>query len=151
MTPLEGPATVLFLCTNNFYRSRFAEILFNRLAGRLGLAWRAESAGLALQPEVNGDPFLAVQVRHRLAALGISVEGHLRLPRSVCQGDLERAGLVIALKEAEHRPRLESRFPAWSGPVEYWHVHDLDCATAEQGLAAIERHVLALASRLLCG
>jgi protein-tyrosine phosphatase len=58
---------------------------------------------------------------------------------------------VIALKESEHRPLLERRFPDWSGRVEFWHVHDLDCATAEQGLFAIERHVLALASRLLCG
>ena len=29
--------TILFLCTGNYYRSRFAEILFNSVAGRMGL------------------------------------------------------------------------------------------------------------------
>src|SRR6266446_4485609 len=42
--------TVLFLCTGNFYRSRFAEIYFNWLAPREKLLWRADSRGLALDP-----------------------------------------------------------------------------------------------------
>jgi protein-tyrosine phosphatase len=29
---------ILFLCTGNYYRSRFAEILFNSVAGKMGLA-----------------------------------------------------------------------------------------------------------------
>ena len=40
---------VLFLCTGNYYRSRFAEVLFNSVAGKLGLPWRASSRGLALE------------------------------------------------------------------------------------------------------
>src|SRR5256885_17038856 len=45
--------TVLFLCTGNYYRSRFAEILFNSVAGKMGLPWQAASRGLALEPGVN--------------------------------------------------------------------------------------------------
>ena len=41
--------TVLFLCTGNYYRSRFAEVLFNSVAGKMGLPWRASSRGLALE------------------------------------------------------------------------------------------------------
>jgi protein-tyrosine-phosphatase len=33
--------TVLFLCTGNYYRSRFAEVLFNSVAGKMGLLWQA--------------------------------------------------------------------------------------------------------------
>ena len=35
--------TVLFLCTGNYYRSRFAEELFNHRAARDGLSWVAQS------------------------------------------------------------------------------------------------------------
>jgi protein-tyrosine-phosphatase len=38
--------TVLFLCTGNYYRSRFAEALFNSVAGKMGLPCRASSRGL---------------------------------------------------------------------------------------------------------
>ena len=38
---------VLFLCTCNYYRSRFAEIVFNHKARKAGLDWQATSRGLA--------------------------------------------------------------------------------------------------------
>ena len=44
---------VLFLCTGNYYRSRFAEVLFNHLARERGSCWRAESLGLDLAIGVN--------------------------------------------------------------------------------------------------
>jgi protein-tyrosine phosphatase len=46
-------STVLFLCTGNYYRSRYAEILFNSVAGRMSLPWKASSRGLALERGVN--------------------------------------------------------------------------------------------------
>ena len=39
--------TLLFLCTGNYYRSRYAEELFNHRAAPAGLNWRAQSRGLA--------------------------------------------------------------------------------------------------------
>ena len=51
---------VLFLCTGNYYRSRFAEIFFNHLASQTSLPWHADSSGLYVQPDgvVNaGCPF----------------------------------------------------------------------------------------------
>ena len=52
--------TVLFLCTGNYYRSRFAEVLFNSAAGRMGLPWRALSRGLAVERGVNNVGPMAV-------------------------------------------------------------------------------------------
>jgi protein-tyrosine phosphatase len=39
------PKLVLFLCTGNYYRSRYAEELFNHLARAEGIGWRAFSRG----------------------------------------------------------------------------------------------------------
>ncbi|MFX7063749.1 hypothetical protein ABTH87_19020, partial [Acinetobacter baumannii] len=38
---------ILFLCTGNYYRSRYAEEIFNHAARRKGLRWRAFSRGAA--------------------------------------------------------------------------------------------------------
>jgi protein-tyrosine phosphatase len=139
--------TVLFLCTGNYYRSRFAEVLFNLQAERLGLSWRATSRGLALEL-LDATDMLSVHAIKRLTALGIPTDGHLRRPQQVSEDDLREAALVIALKEAEHRPLLTRKHPEWADRVEYWHVHDLDGAAPQQALPLIERLVLSLASRL---
>jgi protein-tyrosine phosphatase len=139
---------VLFLCTGNYYRSRFAEILFNALAAERGLAWRAESGRLALERGVDNVGPLSAAVAERLAELRISTAGYQRLPRSVTAADFQRATLIVALKEAEHRPLLQARHPHWAERVEYWHVHDLDFAPVEQALAAIQQRVRELIARL---
>jgi protein-tyrosine phosphatase len=140
--------TVLFLCTGNYYRSRFAEILFNARAAHAGLAWRADSRGLALERGVHNVGPMSAAALSRLHALGIATAPHLRLPLQLVEGDLRRAGLIVALKEAEHRPLLAERFPTWADRVRFWHVHDVDAGTVEDALAGIEREVEALAAEL---
>ena len=49
---------VLFLCTGNYYCSRFAEILFDSVAGKMGLHWKASSRGLALERGVTESALL---------------------------------------------------------------------------------------------
>lgn len=138
--------TVLFLCTGNYYRSRFAEVYFNWLAARDRSEWRADSRGLALIAENEGP--LSQYTIEALARRGIPLPAELRLPRDLDRADLAAAGLVIAVKEHEHRPLMTRRFPDWAERIEYWHVHDLDCAAAEQAIAQLERHVLDLFARL---
>ena len=66
--------TVLFLCTGNFYRSRFAEILFNSVAGKMGLAWQASSRGLALERGVNNVGSMAESATTALKAMCIQAD-----------------------------------------------------------------------------
>jgi protein-tyrosine phosphatase len=139
--------TVLFLCTGNYYRSRFAEILFNSVAGKMGLSWRAVSRGLALERGVNNVGPMAVEAIAALGALGIrAADAVSRFPAQVTIDDLERADRVVALKQAEHLPLLQERFPAWAGKVEFWHVDD-----ASGVLDLIEREVMGLVARILGG
>jgi protein-tyrosine phosphatase len=142
------PQTVLFLCTGNYYRSRFAEILFNAEAERRGLPWRAESRGLALELGVNNVGPISSHAAGRLAELSIAIDRYLRMPQQVEEADLLRADLVIALKGDEHRPLLLSRHATWVERVEYWDVHDLYDRPPDQALAAIEQAVRELVGRL---
>ena len=138
--------TVLFLCTGNFYRSRFAEVYFNWLARRDKISWQADSRGLALIPENVGP--ISVHTRDYLGSLGIPLPDPLRDPVDASEPDFRAARLIVALKEAEHRPLMQSRFPVWVERVEYWRVHDLDFAQPSEALPQVQRHVEELFARL---
>jgi protein-tyrosine phosphatase len=139
--------TLLFLCTGNFYRSRFAEILFNSIAGKMNLPWKASSRGLALERGVNNiGPMAASAVKALEARRLRAVAEFDRFPIQVAVEDFETANWIVALKEAEHRPLLQERFPAWVEKVEFWHVDD-----APEMLDLIEREVIDLAARLIRG
>ena len=138
---------ILFLCTGNYYRSRFAEILFNSVAGKMGLPWQASSRGVALERGANNVGPMAASAVNALEALGIrAADAVRRLPMQVTTDDLEQAHRIVALKQTEHRPLLQDRFPAWIEKVEFWHVDD-----APEALSLIEREVLRIVARLLGG
>lgn len=137
--------TVLFLCTGNYFRSRFAEILFVAVARKMGLPWNATSRALALERGVNNVGPIATTAINALQAMKICDEARCtRFPIQVTAGDLAAADAIIALKRAEHLPLLEERFPDWAKKVECWDVDD-----APEVLALIEREIAALAARLL--
>ncbi len=139
--------TVLFLCTGNYYRSRFAEILFNSVAGKMGLPWQASSRGLALERGVKNVGPIAAEAITELAARGIRSDYAVaRFPAQVTMDELERADRVVALKQAEHLPLLQDRFPAWAEKVEFWHVDD-----APGVLSLVEQEVMGLVARILGG
>ena len=139
--------TVLFLCTGNYYRSRFAEVLFNSVAGNMRLPWQASSKGLALERGVSNVGPMAVEAITALEALGVPAqEAVTRLPAQVTTDDLQGADRVVALKQAEHLPLLQERFPPWAEKVEFWHVDD-----APEVLGLIEQEVMGLVARLLGG
>lgn len=140
--------TVLFLCTGNYYRSRFAELLFNSLAARSHLDWRAASRGIATEFGLqNIGPISPFTVKG-LRKLGVHVDGDVRYPMSLQEQDLESADLIIALNEPEHRPLLESRFSEWTDKAHYWGIYDLDVASADEALVEIEREVRSLVRKL---
>jgi protein-tyrosine phosphatase len=143
--------TVLFLCTGNYYRSRHAEVVFDHHAKAAGLPWRAASRGLALEFGGNNIGPMSRATASRLSALGIPHSPYVRFPIPLTEADLARAHLVVALKEAEHRPLMTQRFPGWVERVEYWAVHDLDAAAPEQALPEIEELVRGLVARLAAG
>ncbi len=138
--------SVLFLCTGNYYRSRFAEILFNWLASTHRLPWRADSRGLQLHPENLGP--ISSHVVQFLERQGICLAEPVRLPRQVTESDLQAADLVVAVKQAEHRPLLERDFGAWVDRVEFWQIHDIEVWSPNEALPILTARVHDLVRRL---
>jgi protein-tyrosine phosphatase len=135
---------VLFLCTGNYYRSRFAEELFNHLARERGVEAAAISRGLRIDRTGMNQGPVSVHTRERLRSMGIDGRGLERMPMDLTYGDLQKSHVVVAVKEAEHRAMLEEKFPGWSGRVVFWNIHDLDAATPDAALAEIEQAVRGL-------
>lgn len=140
-----GKQRVLFLCTGNYYRSRFAEAVFNHHATQRELDWIATSRGLATHLQ-DGDlsPLTAQALAERMIELAHT--GPTR--RAVCLQDFEDADLVIAMEDREHRPYVRNRFPDWEHRTQYWDVSDIDFTPCEEALPAIEQYVLRLLDKL---
>jgi len=148
MTPDPAPShkrRVMFLCTGNYYRSRFAEALFNHHAFQRGLNWTATSRGLATHLQ-DGDlsPLTAQALAER--TIDLLHTGPTR--RAVTLQDFDDADLIIAMEDREHRPYVRQRFPEWEARTLYWDVSDIDFTPWEEALPAIERHVLRLLDEL---
>lgn len=145
----EPMPTILFLCTGNYYRSRYAELLFNHLAQQASLPWRAESRGLLVKPGVNPGPIAAPTLAAlHLAGIEPPQADAERYPVQVSTHELAAANRVVALKEAEHRPLLAEGYPGWENQVIYWHIHDLDQASADHALGEIADLVQGLVAGL---
>jgi protein-tyrosine phosphatase len=142
------PKNLLFLCTGNYYRSRFAEELFNHLAAKHQLDWSATSRALAIELGIYNHGPMSTHTMAALTDLNIPLAQPIRNPIQCSEEDLSSAHRVIALKEAEHRPYLTRRYPRWPDRVEYWHIHDLDKATPAEALSQIAEKVNALVAEL---
>lgn len=146
---LSEPPRVLFLCSGNYYRSRFAELFFNHLAQVEDLTHRADSAGLWPDCHTHNPGAISPHTIAALSERGVPLPAVLRAPRDVHASDIERAVITVALKEAEHRPIVSQRFPALLERVEFWHVDDVGDAPPSVALPMIERLVRELVQRLL--
>ncbi len=138
---------VLFLCTGNYFRSRYAEGLFNHLAQARGLDWSAFSRGLSIEmaPE---RPMLSPFTRNALMRKGIPLSLCGDRKRPAVPADWAAAARVIALKEREHRPLVRMKYPHLELRTEFWAVDDVDVAPAHASLSLIDRLVEGLVTSL---
>ena len=129
---------LLFLCTGNYYRSRFAEEYFNHLAKAQDLGWSADSAGLARDFSKFRNPgpisFLAVEELERRGVVPTRIE---RFPRHATEEDFSSFRRIVALSEAEHRPLMREHFPRWESAIHYWEVGDIGVQAAKEALESI--------------
>jgi protein-tyrosine phosphatase len=134
---------LLFICTGNYYRSRYAELFFNDLTLKSQINWQASSRGLAADEGHNVGP-IAPHVLKRLELRGIPLNGHARFPLQLKEKDLLEANLIIALDRHDHQPMMAKQFPAWADRITYWDVPDLNIMDSENALSGIERDINSL-------
>ena len=142
------PSLVLFLCSGNYYRSRFAEHWFNHRIAGTTLPYQADSAGLWPDCRRHNPGPISHDTLAALRARGVALPASHRTPRDVTEADIRNAAVTIALKEAEHRPVVVERFPSLLARVEFWHVHDVEDAPPSEAIPLIESNVNALIARL---
>lgn len=139
---------VLFLCTGNFYRSRYAEALFNHQADCTGINWQAKSKGF--RPHLAKED-LSHWAVERLEEHHVPVSGTSSKPAKLTSFDLAESSLVIALYEAEHAPMIREQFPRWTDRICYWNIPDIDITPPVLALAKIEHEVETLIDQLSAG
>jgi len=113
---------ILFVCTGNYYRSRFAEALFNQEARVANLHWKAMSRGLALVSSQHGISSLALR---ELKQRGVSADQCNGTPKPLTEEDLDQSDYIVLMDEAEHRAMFEKQFPGFDeSKIHYWHILD---------------------------
>ena len=105
--------TVLFLCTGNYYRSRFSEYLFNALAEKKGLlSWRATSRGLKTWMADGQGPIARLTVE-RLTKMEVPFDGErfsFKPRKTTWKAPISSS----PSRKAGVGKLMEEQFPAWA-------------------------------------
>lgn len=133
---------LLFLCTGNYYRSRFSEEYFNHFAEINSLPWTAYSAGLsrAINELRNPGP-ISMHTLKKLEELNITPRGAERFPVEVDRSLLDSHDHTIAVCDREHRPMVESYFPDYLDQIEFWDVEDIEYVSPVLALNQLANHL----------
>lgn len=126
---------ILFVCTGNYYRSRFAESYFNWKAANSALPWQAVSRGLLPVPGRKG---ISRTVQQELAIMGVPDSRTISDPQQLTRQDLLTSDYVVILDEEEHRPMMEQQFPGMApNNLHYWHIHDFPYMQEHEACSAM--------------
>lgn len=115
---------ILFVCTGNYYRSRFAEIYFNVQSEKRNLDWNAFSKGFDISNNSNIG-LISNHVICELQELKISLPNDLTFPKILTENDLMQAKKIIAMNLSEHKPFVLKQFPTWIDKFTFWSIYDL--------------------------
>ena len=113
---------VLFICTGNYYRSRFSEILFNYHCKNQNLDFTSFSRGLKLWSGNEGP--ISRHTKAYMEMKNIDITDYLNMPRSLSLQDLRSATRIIAMDKTEHKVLMEEQYPDWAEKITYWQFED---------------------------
>lgn len=135
---------ILFIGTENYSRCRFAEILFNHLALRFQLEWKAYSRGIDLNPKEKG-PVSAMTLL-LCKALYVELPKPIKYPQLLMYSDIEDADIVIAMNEDEHKEFLTQHYPRFAGKIKFFQISKHQ--KPREGLKALQRQIFQVIENL---
>jgi len=140
---------ILFVCTGNYYRSRYAAIYFNHLMGmKCHCGYEAFSKGFRANSVGNIGPLSKYTVR-RMIEKEIPFQTPVKFPEKLTLEDITSSHMVVVLKKEEHLEMAIEYFPDCHHVFEYWDIHDIDCEEPNVTLDRIEAKVEKLIEELL--
>lgn len=117
--------TILFICTGNYYRSRFAEIYYSHLIQEAGIHQEVFSRGfeVLLHGHKNEGP-ISKHSRGYFKELGIQSEKFDDYPVQLEELDLEKADRIYLMDSKEHAPMYKKYFPERKDNIVMWDFAD---------------------------
>jgi protein-tyrosine phosphatase len=137
------PVKVLFICSGNYYRSRFAEAYLEHVAAQKQLRVVVSSRGTAL---VEHSHLVSPLVTAELERRGIPASLIDGPPVQLTEADLKNADVIVGLNKPEHEPAMKAKFPTFDlSKAVFWDVPDVGELPSPDAFARIARYVDALA------
>jgi len=131
---------ILFVCTGNYYRSRFAEIYFNIQSENRNLDWKAFSRGFDISNHGNSGQ-ISNHVILELRELKMYLPNDLNFPKILTENDLMQAEKIIAMNVLEHKPLVLMQFPTWIDKFTFWSIYDLYEEEASSSLRKLKYEI----------
>ncbi len=143
---------ITFVCTGNYYRSRFAEAYFNYVSDILSLGFVADSSGLAIHladelAEEYGE--ISPDSRSELEKFGIPEKYYERNRKSLTAEEIESSDYLIAMDEEEHVDMVKERFPEYKKRFSYLKIKDIFDWKPEKTLSEIQKEVEAILNKIV--
>ena len=137
---------VLFVCTANIHRSRFAEEVFNHLAKKGDSVHQAFSAGL----RVGDYSFRTIYypALDNLKKFNITPHRPSAHSMHIDDVDLSEYGRIICMDEGEHKPMVLANPNLKNDLFEYWNIIDEPKVKSELSLPKCFQRVESLLSDL---
>lgn len=143
---------ITFVCSGNYYRSRYAESYFNYISDVLGLPYQADSFGLAVHladdlAKEHGEisPFS----RKKLEDAGIPEKYFNRDRKSLTKDDIESSDFIIAMDKEEHVPMIKEKFPKYIHQFNFFEIKDIFDWEPEKTLSESQKKVEMIINQIL--
>lgn len=119
----------IFICTGNFYRSRFAEAYFNFLSDKFQLPAFAKSAGF--KPHLADDKAavegeISLLAKNKLDTMGISKVYYDKKRELLEENMLKEADFIIVLDKDEHFSMMKELFPKYLEKSIFYDAKDIE-------------------------